>query len=569
MSGPEGSSIKGIGTGAAGYPKPVQQPAGAGGVKNSMSYQVLARKWRPPQFEAVAGQESVTRTLENALRSGRIAHAFLFTGVRGVGKTTTARILAKALNCHEGITPHPCDQCVSCQEIAQSNSVDVQEIDAASNTSVDDVREIRESVQYGAARDRFKIFIIDEVHMLSRAAFNALLKTLEEPPSHVKFILATTELHKIPVTITSRCQQYEFRPIPSGVIRERLSHLCREENVEISDYGLNVLATVARGSMRDAQSALDRILALCGSKIDDEEIRTVLGLMDETVLAELVRAVADRDRKGILNHICDLQESGADAANLSLRFLQFIRSLMICRVAGWDARLLQLPDSDRPILIELSERFTELDLIRFYDLLETVSTELKVQADPFLHLEMGLMKLVELAGLPRIEEVIQQLQTGERPLPPASASPPPTRPTPSRGAPSVRNEKARPAEDPSPASTPGPAKSTGEGVAQLMEAIQHEKMSLFSLLQSASSVELAEGRLEVVFPANEAFAFSMVSRDENRDFLLRAGAAASVERIEVKLEDAPSKIAPDPLQDKNVQTFLKEFPSKYTVDRED
>ena len=208
-----------------------------------MSYQVLARKWRPQVFEEVTGQETVTKTLQNAITSGRIAHAFLFSGVRGVGKTTTARILAKALNCHDGPTPRPCGQCVSCTEIAASGSVDVLEIDAASNRRIDDVRELRESVRYGTARDRFKIFIIDEVHMLTNEAFNALLKTLEEPPAHVKLILATTEHHKIPVTITSRCQQYDFKPIPFSLILDRLALICREEGIEISDYG------VARGNI--------------------------------------------------------------------------------------------------------------------------------------------------------------------------------------------------------------------------------------------------------------------------------------------------------------------------------
>ncbi len=538
-----------------------------------MSYQVLARKWRPAQFGAVAGQQAVTRTLENALRSGRIAHAFLFTGVRGVGKTTTARILAKALNCHQGINPEPCDECVSCLEIAQSASLDVQEIDAASNTSVDDVREIRASVQYGTARDRFKIFIIDEVHMLSRAAFNALLKTLEEPPAHVKFILATTELHKIPVTITSRCQQYEFRPLPLAVIRERLEHLCREEGVEISDYGINVIAGVARGSMRDAQSALDRILALCGNQIDDEEVRAVLGVMDETVLAELVRAVADQDRARLVEQMRSLQETGADAANFCARFLQFLRNLMVFRVAGWNPRLLELPDSERPVLEELGGRFSELDLIRFYDLLARVATELKAQADPLLHVEMALMKLVELAGLPSLESVLGQLRQGATLPGPSEETEAPPRQQRSKPAPPA----PRPVPAPGPVAETGqlepPAGTAGDDVAsRFLETIQRERMSLYPLLQTASRIEVRDKGLEIVFPASEGFAFSIVSRGENQDLLRQAvtGLGLEPEKLQVRLEAAAATPGvEDPLQDEKVQVFLKEFPSKYTLDRED
>ncbi len=538
-----------------------------------MSYQVLARKWRPQQFADVAGQQAVTQTLENALRSGRIAHAFLFTGVRGVGKTTTARILAKALNCREAITPQPCDACVSCSEIAASGSVDVQEIDAASNTSVDDVREIRESVQYGTARDRFKIYIIDEVHMLSRAAFNALLKTLEEPPAHVKFILATTELHKIPVTITSRCQQYEFKPIPLAVIRERLEHLCREEGIEITDYGLNVVARIARGSMRDAQSALDRILALCGSTVEDEQLRTVLGVMDESVLAELVRALTGRDRPALLEQLGRLRVSGADAATFCARFLEFIRNLMVCRVSGWDPRLIELPDSEKPAVEELSEQFSELDLIRFYDLLEKVATELKVQADPFLHLEMALMKLVELAGLPSIETVIRELKQGGGAvsLPAAAAAAAPARERPAAGASAQDRATAAKATTEATTEAAKPAEPAGAsgGLPQLLQLIQKEDMSLYSLL-SSTRMRVENGSLQVVFPAQEAFAFSIMSKDENRDILRRAAARLGIAsgEVQVHLEDAAPP-AEDPLADERVKTFMKEFPSKYTVEQED
>ena len=247
----------------------------------------------------MVGQEAVTRTLKNAIAHDRVAHAFLFSGVRGVGKTSSARILAMALNCQQGLSQDPCGECDSCHEIAASNSVDVLEIDAASNTGIDSIREIRESVRYQAARDRFKIFIIDEVHMLSKGAFNALLKTLEEPPSHVKFVLATTEFHKIPETIASRCQHFEFKRIPFSIIVQRLRQICDEEKAEVSDYALQAVASAAQGSMRDGLSALDRILAFAGSAVVDKDVMSLLGVLDDRVVVELIKQRGRSESRGV------------------------------------------------------------------------------------------------------------------------------------------------------------------------------------------------------------------------------------------------------------------------------
>jgi len=260
-----------------------------------MSYLVLARKWRPQTFDEIVGQEHIARTLSNALRSGKVAHAFLFTGLRGVGKTTAARILAKALNCEKGPTPTPCNACVNCQEITAGNAVDVLEIDGASNTGVDDVREIIENVRYQPAKSRFKIYIIDEVHMLSTSAFNALLKTLEEPPPHVKFIFATTDPHKVPHTIHSRCQRYDFKRIPLRLIADRLAHITRSEGVTISDRVLFLIAREGEGSMRDAQSLLDQVIAFAGKTVRDEDVGTALGLADRKVLYAVAEAIVERN----------------------------------------------------------------------------------------------------------------------------------------------------------------------------------------------------------------------------------------------------------------------------------
>ncbi|MEE8584603.1 MAG: DNA polymerase III subunit gamma/tau [Acidobacteriota bacterium] len=411
-----------------------------------MSYQVIARKYRPQTFEEVVGQKAATTTLRNAIQSGRIGHAFLFSGVRGVGKTTMARILAKALNCRESITATPCGKCVACTEIAQSNSLDVQEIDAASNTGVDNIRELRESVQYGTARDRFKIFIIDEVHMLSNAAFNALLKTLEEPPAHVKFILATTEKHKIPVTITSRCQHFDFRPIQFQEIYQRLQEICRGEGIAISDEALRAIAEEGQGSMRDAQSALDQILSLGGKEVDDQQVRLLLGLADERLISGVLEAALGRDRRNLLELMQQLSESGAEPQHFCRELIRYVRNLLVCGVTGWDERLLHLPDTQKDKVMQQSERFSRLELLRFYDLLNRTQNELKWHSHPAVHLEISLMMLVELAELASIEEVIGELR-GD--APPKPAEPRPSR----RSAPAPSQPRPRrpsPSPDPSP-----------------------------------------------------------------------------------------------------------------------
>jgi len=426
-----------------------------------MSYQVLARKWRPQVFEEVTGQETVTKTLQNAITSGRIAHAFLFSGVRGVGKTTTARILAKALNCHDGPSPRPCGQCVSCTEIAASGSVDVLEIDAASNRRIDDVRELRESVRYGTARDRYKIFIIDEVHMLTNEAFNALLKTLEEPPPHVKLILATTEHHKIPVTITSRCQQYDFKPIPFSLILDRLRLICREEGIEIGDYGLRAVTSISQGSMRDAQSTLDRIIAFAGREISDDDVRSLLGVVDDKLVSATFDAILNGDRAGLIRQTRELADQGIEPLNFCRKLVEHVRNLMVCRVAGWEAKLVNLPEAEKDVIIGQAERLSEVDLIRFYDVLSRTESDLRWHLHPAIHLEMALVKLIELSRLPLLEEFIGQLQAGGGRAASGSGKP---APEPSRPATMARPvDQFRPSPRPAPPSPPTDMRSATSG----------------------------------------------------------------------------------------------------------
>jgi len=545
-----------------------------------MSYLVLARKWRPQTFEEVVGQETVTTTLQNAIKSERIAHAFLFSGVRGVGKTTTARILAKALNCQEGPTPSPCGECVSCREITQANSIDVLEIDAASNTGVDNMRDLRESARYGTARDQFKIFIIDEAHMLSNAAFNALLKTLEEPPPHVKFILATTEYAKIPVTIASRCQQYDFKPIPFLLILERLKLLTQEEGIEISEDSLRAIVSVAEGSMRDAQSALDQIIAFGGKKIPEEAVRVLLGVVDERAILSLVDAVLERDAKILVEQVQELVNSGVDPRNFCRKLIHHVRNLMVCRVTGWDERLLNLPDTAKDEILKQSEQFSELDLIRFYDLLNRAENDLRWNSHPWVHLEMTLMKLIELTRLPSLEDVIAQLQLGEKvgkSLPKGGSAPsggpktllPAANKPPQSQEQSQDKKSSRVAPPEAEKTEEKEAVSENQVISQLLSAVQTESIRLYSSLQHASRTTLENGKLLISFPQSEAFHQGEVLRSDHQGLLSRlcAKIVGSVPEIEVQLE-APPKEQPDPKEDPRVKTFMETFPGKVIVEKE-
>ena len=528
-----------------------------------MAYQVLARKWRPQNFEEVIGQETVTRTLQNAIKSGRIAHAFLFSGVRGVGKTTTARVLAKALNCETGPTAIPCSNCVSCQEIALANSLDVHEIDAASNTGVDNIRDLRENARYATARDRFKIFIIDEVHMLSNAAFNALLKILEEPPEHVKFILATTERHRIPVTITSRCQEFNFKPIPFSAILELLQKIGREEELEISDYSLRAVASAAEGSMRDAQSLLDQITAMSGTKVVDDDVRALLGVVDDELISALVDILLRRDTKALLQRFQEPINAGVDPQNLCRRMIRYVRNLLVCKVAGWDDHLLQLPDTDREIVLKQAKELTEPDLIRFYDVLSQTQNELRWHANPYLHLEMTFMKLIELARLPTLERVIERLESGS-----VKAE---TKEIPST---EIQNLFQKPSEEIVPEKTNEESKPGSEESlhSQLVAAVQKESIPLSVSLQQARATDASGNKLVIVFPDSEKFHAKMVQSEENQTRLADLCYKITGLRlqIEVQLEAAGAEEPQpeDPMEDPKVKAFIERFPGKVIVEKE-
>ena len=388
-----------------------------------MSYLVLARKWRPKSFDEVVGQSTVVRALRNAIASGRVGHAFLFSGARGVGKTTTARLLARALNCakDDQPTPDPCGKCASCTEIAAGTSLDVQEIDGATHNGVEQVRELRESARYNPARDRFKIWIIDEVHMLSTGAFNALLKTLEEPPPRVKFIFATTEYHKIPDTILSRCQQYDFRLVPTLEILDHLRTVARGEGVKVTDETLARVARAAEGSVRDGLSLLDQVLSFGGDEIRDEDVQALLGLIDRELLLVAARALADSDSLALVELVERLSEYGADYRHFVRELTLHLREILLVKIAPADSRLLSglLPE-DRTRLAPLAEAFSEEDLLRFLDVLGKTEADLRWAQDPRITLELALIKLAHLRRLMPFAELLarveEQGQSGAAPL---------------------------------------------------------------------------------------------------------------------------------------------------------
>ncbi|MCX8012077.1 MAG: DNA polymerase III subunit gamma/tau, partial [Desulfobacterota bacterium] len=310
-----------------------------------MSYLVLARKWRPQKFEEVIGQKPIIRTLQNAIKSNRVAHAFLFAGPRGVGKTSVARILAKALNCVHGPTPHPCNQCDACLEITKAISPDVFEIDGASNTKVENVRNLQETIKYLPQKHRYKIYIVDEVHMLSDSAFNAFLKTLEEPPPHVIFIFATTEPHKIIETVIDRCQRYDFKKIPSSLILEKLEEIARNEGIVISSEALQIISRAAEGSLRDAQSLLDQVITYSGTNIQDEDVAEILGIVDSKILLEISIAIFNQDLKKCLELIENVFNYGVDVRRFYQSILEHFRNLLVAKISDHSQQISQLfPD---------------------------------------------------------------------------------------------------------------------------------------------------------------------------------------------------------------------------------
>jgi DNA polymerase III subunit gamma/tau len=493
-----------------------------------MPYQVIARKWRPQRFADVVGQQAVTRTLGNALASGRLAQAFVFAGPRGVGKTTTARILARALNCMKGPTADPCGECEACVEIAEGRDMDVLEIDAATHTGIDNVREvIIAGLGIMPVRNRYKIFIIDEVHQLSTPSFNALLKSIEEPPPHVVFMMATTELEKIPETVLSRSQVYEFRTIGTRAIAGQLRRIVDAEGITVSDESLQLIARDAEGSMRDAQSKLDQVIAFTGNTIGPDDVATVLGLVGRDLLLDAVQAVADEDASAAFALAGRAVELGYDLRLVCRELSRLTRDLLVLVV---DSSRVNDPeiagDGERERLTVLASRFSREDLLRAFDLLTRAEADIKAASQPRYHLEMALLRWIYLRKLVSIEDLLR---------------------TPGGSAPDPRGARRSGAEQvPAggragalPRAAPAPSSSGGDYKDSLLAEIRKQKVVFYNtVVAQAQKIAVAADRVTFAFTPAQRTLREMF--EQNRSWLEALAGQVAGRKISVVSEPADS-----------------------------
>ena len=555
-----------------------------------MSYQVIARKWRPQKFDEVVGQQAVTRTLRNALASGRLAQAFVFAGPRGVGKTTTARILARALNCVHGPTADPCGACDACLEIAEGRDIDVLEIDAATHTGIDNVREVIISgLSIRPARDRYKIFIIDEVHQLSMQSFNALLKSIEEPPPHVIFMMATTELDKIPETVLSRSQVYEFRAIGTKAIAAKLRDIVDAEAIEIADESLQLIARDAEGSMRDAQTKLDQVIAFTGTTIGAGDVATVLGVVGRDLLFDAVDAIADEDAPAVFRLAGQAVEAGYDLRAVCRELSRLVRDLLVVSI---DPGRLSDPEiaaeSERDRMKSLADRFSREDLLRAFDVLTKAETDIRAAAQPRHHLEMAFLRWIYLRKLVPIEDLI----IGASGPPAARAPAPAARPAPAPGraatvsgsTPQQPDAAAAARARLAPAAGAAPAGGAAEDRLKdaLLAEIRKAKVVFYNtVVAQAQRIDVSGERVTFTFSANHRTLREMF--DQNRAFVESAAqqvfgrrvAVAAVQNGQVgeaaaaaeppedgAVRQRKSALREQALADAGVQALLEMFPAE-------
>ena len=507
-------------------------------------YQVIARKYRPQSFGELIGQEHVRTTLENAIAQQRIAHGYIFSGQRGTGKTTVARILARCLNCVKGPTAAPCGVCASCQEITQGNAMDVIEIDAASNRGINEMRELRENVRFRPARDRYKVFIIDEAHQITSEAFNALLKTLEEPPEWVVFILCTTEAHKIPTTIASRCQQFSFRSVDFEEVLKRMQEICAKEGIEADSEALSVLAQAGEGSVRDSLSALDQAIACCGTKLDATEVRGLLGMFSLDSMHEVTKALAAEDARAMLDLVLELDRNGRNLQHFCRELARYFRNLLVAKVAGANTRLIAASPHEQERLVEIAGGFSEEDLTRYLQLTLDLFKELQFSLQPRLHLEIGLLRLVQAGKLVPIEEALASLGSGggSAPVKPATAkklAPQPEKPALRSAA--VAAPKASPAPAPDP---PAPAPAASAPASDSWRDRLHAALLELGMQFTADAVEhstVIEARGELHFMTPEEFALAMNEKDILKAVQKIAGKPM---RVKIKLGTPEAGAAP-------------------------
>jgi DNA polymerase-3 subunit gamma/tau len=491
-------------------------------------YQVIARKYRPQTFAELIGQEHVRTTLENAIAQRRIAHGYIFSGQRGTGKTTVARILARCLNCIQGPTATPCGVCASCLEIAGGNSPDVIEIDAASNRGINEMRELRENVRYRPARDRYKVFIVDEAHQITSEAFNALLKTLEEPPEWAVFILCTTEAHKIPTTIASRCQQFSFRSVDFAEVVKRMEEICAKEGIEADPEVLSVLAQAGEGSVRDSLSALDQAIACCGVKLNAAEVRGMLGLFSLDSLGEVTDALAAEDSRRMLDLVMELERNGRSLQHFCRELARYFRNLLVVKVAGANTRLIAASGREQERLAEVARGFSEDDLTRYLQLTLDLFKDLQFSLQPRLHLEIGLLRLIQAGKLLPIEKALADLGGG-------GPAPPPTRkPTPP---PATKNQPPATANAP-PATS---VQASGPWRDRIHTALMEAGMQFTADAVEHSQVTEANGELQ--FVTSDEFGLAMNEKDILKVVQKIAGRPMRIKIAVGKPEAAPAPLA--------------------------
>jgi DNA polymerase-3 subunit gamma/tau len=512
-----------------------------------MSYQVLARKWRPQVFDDVVGQGHITRTLQNAIASNRLAHAFLFSGPRGVGKTTTARILAKALNCIQGPTTVPCGKCDSCLETTAGTSVDVIEIDGASNRGIEHIRELREAVKYAPVVGKYKVYVIDEVHMLTNEAFNALLKTLEEPPPHVLFIFATTEPQKIPATIHSRCQRYGFKRIPLSEIVGRLRMIADAEGIKITDQGLSLIARAAEGSMRDSQSLLDQAVSYSGMEIQDDDLQATLGSVAQLTLLKFTAGLLSNDAAGLLKQVDELLEQGQDMRQFLASIVEHLRNLLVAKIATDPRQIMELPSADIDAIKQQAAGTESERLLLLFDSLSKTLEDMRWSPHQRFTLEVGLIKACSLTPLKPLAEVLARmsefetrLSSGHRAAAPSVAA--------------AHRVSERTTEYKSPSNSPASAPASvpklvqagsathSDAWSRIMAAITSKKPSLASSLQHSKLIELSDAKL--VVGVSGSFQIGQLEKRENREYIEQIAAEVLQRKVHIAIQSLAGTPAP-------------------------